>query len=83
MFSLRSHSFHMHLVASSYINKVHTLVHTLFSAYNCSVSSQLRVKMHSKSPSVMAFCLVSLGILAKNMPKRLAGYCLLNSYYYS
>ena len=36
--------------------------------------------MHSKSPSVMAFCLVCLGILAKNMPKRLAGYDLLNSY---
>ena len=80
MFSLRSHSFHMHLVVSSYINKVHTLVHTLFSACNCSVPSQLRVKMHSKSPSVMAFCLVCLGILAKNMPKRLAGYYLLNSY---
>ena len=37
--------------------------------------------MHSKSPSVMAFCLVCLGILAKNMPKRLAGYYLLNSYH--
>ena len=36
--------------------------------------------MHSKSPSVMAFCLVCLGILAKNMPKHLAGYYLLNSY---
>ena len=36
--------------------------------------------MHKKSPSVMAFCLVCLGILAKNMPKRLAGYYLLNSY---
>ena len=47
---------------------------------NCSVPSQLRVKMHSKSPSVMAFCLVCLGILAKNMPKHLAGYYLLNSY---
>ena len=33
---------------------------------NCSVPSQLRVKMHSKSPSVMAFCLVCLGILAKS-----------------
>ena len=32
---------------------------------NCSVPSQLRVKMHSKSPSVMAFCLICLGILAK------------------
>ena len=49
---------------------------------NCSVPSQLRVKMHSKSPSVMAFCLVCLGILAKNMPKHLAGYYLLNSYFY-
>ena len=49
---------------------------------NCSVPSQLRVKMHSKSPSVMAFCLVCLGILAKNMPKHLAGYYLLNSYVY-
>ena len=38
--------------------------------------------MHSKSPSVMAFCLICLGILAKNMPKRLAGYYLLNSYNY-
>ncbi len=28
----------------------------------------------------MAFCLVCLGILAKNMPKHLAGYYLLNSY---
>ena len=36
--------------------------------------------MHSKSPSVMAFCLICLGILAKNMPKHLAGYYLLNSY---
>ena len=36
--------------------------------------------MHSKSPLVIAFCLVCLGILAKNMPKRLAGYYLLNSY---
>ena len=67
-------------VISYKVNKVHTLVHTLFSACNCSVPSQLRVKMHSKSPSVMAFCLVCLGILAKNMPKRLAGYYLLNSY---
>ena len=50
---------------------------------NCSVPSQLRVKMHSKSPSVMAFCLVCLGILAKNMPKHLAGYYLLNSYFAS
>ena len=33
-----------------------------------------------KSPSVMAFCLVCLGILAKNMPKRLAEYYLLNIY---
>ena len=32
---------------------------------NCSVPSQLRVKMHSTSPSVMAFCLICLGILAK------------------
>ena len=47
---------------------------------NCSVPSQLRVKMHSKSPSVMAFCLVCLGILAKKMPKHLAGYYLLNNY---
>ena len=39
--------------------------------------------MHSKSPSVMAFCLVCLGILAKNMPKHLAGYYLLNSYFAS
>ena len=36
--------------------------------------------MHSTSPLVMAFCLVCLGILAKNMPKRLAGYYLPNSY---
>ena len=36
--------------------------------------------MHLKSPSVMAFWLACLGILEKNMPKRLAGYCLLNSY---
>ena len=36
--------------------------------------------MHLKSPLVMAFWLACLGILAKNMPKRLAGYCLLNSY---
>ena len=50
---------------------------------NCSVPSQLRVKMHSESPSVMAFCLVCLGILAKNMPKHLAGYYLLNSYLFS
>ena len=35
--------------------------------------------MHSKSPSVMAFCLVCLGILAESMPKRLAEYSLLNS----
>ena len=35
--------------------------------------------MHSKSPSVMAFCLVCLGILATGMPKRLAEYSLLNS----
>ena len=28
--------------------------------------------MHSKSPSVMAFCLICLGILAKNMPKQMA-----------
>ena len=28
----------------------------------------------------MAFCPVCLGILAKNMPKHLAGYYLLNSY---
>ncbi len=47
---------------------------------NCSVPLQLRVKMHSRSPSVIAFCLVCLGILAKNMPKHLAGYYLLNSY---
>ena len=39
---------------------------------NCSVPSQLRCEIHSKSPSVMAFCLVCLGILAKNMPKHLA-----------
>ena len=39
--------------------------------------------MHSKSPSVMAFCLICLGILAKNMPKHLAGYYLLNSYNFS
>ena len=39
--------------------------------------------MHSKSPSVMAFCLVCLGILAKSMPKRLAEYSLLNSISYS
>ena len=39
--------------------------------------------MHSKSPSVMAFCLVCLGILAKDMPKRLAEYSLLNSISYS
>ena len=57
------------------------LLSSLMPVYrNCSVPSQLRVKMHSKSPSVMAFCLVCLGILAKNMPKRLAGYYLLNSY---
>ena len=37
-------------VISYKVNKVHTLVHTLFSACNCSVPSQLRVKMHSKSP---------------------------------
>ena len=30
---------------------------------NCSVPSQLRAKMHKKSPSVMAFWLVCLGIL--------------------
>ena len=30
---------------------------------NCSVPSQLRPKMHKKSPSVMAFWLVCLGIL--------------------
>ena len=36
---------------------------------NCSVPSQLRVKMHSKSPSVMAFCLICLGILAKKRAK--------------
>ena len=36
--------------------------------------------MHSKSLSVIAFCLVCLGILAKSMPKRLAGYYLPNSY---
>ena len=36
--------------------------------------------MHLKAPLVMAFWLACLGILAKNMPKRLAGYCLLNSY---
>jgi hypothetical protein len=28
----------------------------------------------------MAFCLICLGILAKNVPKRLAGYYLLNSH---
>ena len=39
--------------------------------------------MHSKSPLVMAFCLVCLGILAKDMPKRLAEYSLLNSISYS
>ena len=39
--------------------------------------------MHSKSPSVMAFCLVCLGILAKDMPKRFAEYSLLNSIRYS
>ena len=31
---------------------------------NCSVTLQLRAKMHLKSPSVMAFLLVYLGILA-------------------
>lgn len=31
----------------------------------------------------MAFCLVCLGILAKDMPKRLAEYSLLNSISYS
>ena len=31
---------------------------------HCSVTSQLRAKMHLKSPSVMAFLLVCLGILA-------------------
>ena len=61
---------------------VTVMCHALLFFYlrNCSVPSQLRVKMHSKSPSVMAFCLVCLGILAKNMPKHLAGYYLLNSY---
>lgn len=39
--------------------------------------------MYSKSPSVMAFCLVCLGILAKDMPKRFAEYPLLNSISYS
>ena len=65
-----------------------SLFHHLFFCYlfsyffcNCSVPSQLRAKMHLKSPSVMAFWLACLGILAKNMPKRLAGYCLLNSYF--
>ena len=32
---------------------------------NCSVPLQLRVKMHSRSPSVIAFCLVCLGIWQK------------------
>ena len=47
---------------------------------NRSVPSQLRCEIHSKSPSVMAFCLVCLGLLAKNMPKTPRGYYLLNSY---
>ena len=36
----------------------------LFKIGNCSVPSHLRAKMHLKSPSVMAFLLVCLGILA-------------------
>ena len=40
-----------------------------------SVHSNL-VKMHSKSPSVMAFCPVCLGILPLFMAKHLAGYYL-------
>ena len=48
---------------------------------NCSVPSQLRAKMHKKSPSVMAFWLVCLGILTF-MSKHLAGQWQLNSYYY-
>ena len=58
----------------------HTYRRSIKTYRNCSVSSQLRVKMHSKSPSVMAFCLVCLGILAKNMPKHLAGYYLPNGH---
>ena len=34
------------------------------------------VKIHSKSPAVMGFCPVYLGILPLFMAKRLAGYCL-------
>ena len=36
--------------------------------------------MHSKSPSVMTFYLCMSRDFGKNMPKRLAGYYLLNSY---
>ena len=49
--------------------------------HNCSVPSQLRVKMPSNSPSVIAFCLVCLGLLAKTCQNtsRDTTYCILTT----
>ena len=59
-----------------FVRKREDIWENSFISRNCSVPSQLRAKMHLKSPSVMAFWLVCLGILAYSCQNtsRYSGY---------